>query len=181
LVRLGVCGLSASILGVKYVLLTDIVASSQLFDNITATEMKASNKVSFIQFNWLELNLIPNEIIRPRAVSISNNDGQINIDDINNVWDTVLCSDVLYESSTHASLLQLINTLKFKKLFLSYKRRHDELEYKFFKSLIHTHNIFLVDNKKIEVFNLSLQQRVGLYIFIVIPRTSATSSIHVIT
>ncbi len=52
-----------------------------------------------------------------------------------NSWDLVLCSDVLYEPKAHPALMQLLQTIHFKALLLTYKRRNDEPEKAFLQEL----------------------------------------------
>ena len=82
-------------------------------------------------------------------------------------WDTILCSDVLYDAKAHAPLLRCLRRLRFHRLVLSYKRRHDEPEKLFFKELEDFCDITVVPDEQIELINVSATNRMGLFIFII--------------
>ena len=86
------------------------------------------------------------------------------------VWDTVLCSDVVYEEKIHEPLLAVLRRLRFRRLFLSYKKRRDDADRKFFTQLAESFTLQLVDPTFIKSSNLPPAALAELYIFHVTPR-----------
>jgi len=52
-----------------------------------------------------------------------------------------VCSDVIYDANVHDALLQLVASLSFSRLILTYKRRHDAAEWKFLNALVSQHSV----------------------------------------
>lgn len=147
----GICGIISAYLNSDYILLTDAHISDIIIQNIELIPQSLQNKIKTLQYNW------ENEI--PTVLSKAN--------DNDDRWDTILCSDVLYDSKYHGVLLQLISNLKFNRLILSYKRRHDEEEKRFLISLNDKYSIELVDPDSIELKNLNKSSLSGLHLFII--------------
>jgi len=138
-----------------YILLTDAHISDIVIQNIEQIPPHLQDKIKTLKFDWDNDN-VPDMLISP-----TNN---------NNDWDTILCSDVLYDSKYHAGLLRLISTIKFRRLILSYKRRHDEQEKQFLVSLGEKHSIKLVNPDSIKLKNLNKTSLSGLHLFVITPK-----------
>lgn len=148
-----ILGIIATYLKSDYVLLTDANISDIILENIEQIPSSLREKIKSLKYNW-ENDDVPEMLISP------SNDCY---------WDNIICSDVLYDSKYHAVLLRLISKLKFKRLILSYKRRHDEEEKKFFLSLAERHSIMLVNPSSIQLNNLNKESLSALHLFIITP------------
>ena len=71
------------------------------------------------------------------------------------------------ESKSHDPLLSLLLQLKFKRLLLTYKRRHDETEKKILMKLNQNFNIELLTPPLV---NLKEIQSYDLYAFLITPK-----------
>jgi predicted nicotinamide N-methyase len=146
----GICGLVSAYLNSDSILLTDAHISDIIIQNIEQIPISLQDKIKTLQYNW------DNDQV-PELLSTEN-------------WDTILCSDVLYDSKYHEVLLRLISKLKFHRLLLSYKRRHDEQEKLFLTTLNDKYFIRLVNPDKIVLKNLNKASLSGLHLFVITPR-----------
>jgi len=128
-----------------------------MLQNIEQIPNNIQSKIKTIQFNWDD-EKIP-EILVNSSLS-----------EENNVWDNIICSDLLYDSKYHTSLLRLISNLHFNRLILSYKRRHDNEEKKFFQLLNDKYSIKLVKSDTIDLKNLNKVSLSGLHLLIITPK-----------
>ena len=142
-----------------YVLLTDAHISDIVIQNIEQIPPCLQDKIKTLKFDWDNDN-VPDMLISPTTTNNNNN----------NNWDTILCSDVLYDSKYHAGLLQLISVIKFRRLILSYKRRHDEQEKQFLVSLGEKYSIKLVNPDSVKLKNLNKTSLSGLHLLVVQPK-----------
>ena len=101
----GAVGICAICLGADKCLMTDLAITSCLAANVDDLNVELSSKCSLLAYDWTDDNT-PVELT-------------------GFTWDTILCSDILYEKKAHAPLLNLLNKLIFNRLILGYKRRHD--------------------------------------------------------
>jgi predicted nicotinamide N-methyase len=149
----GVAGLSALLLGAREVCFTDTSsAGGCLQDNLSAASFNDASRASFVQFDW---------IADPFPESWREG---------SNVWDTVLLSDVLYEQRSHAALMQVLRSIRFRRAIISYKRRHDEAERAFLELLETWCSCSLVaPNRDFSLSNLSRSPH-GLFIIVAEPR-----------
>ena len=156
----GIAGISALLMGATYVQFTDI-AKLDCFDlNIELLPDGLQQKQCFLPYTWSIENLPPQFLRDEGDVSEASLDRSI-------VWDTVLCSDLLYEEKCHSLLISVLRRLKFKRLVFSYKKRHDVPERLFFESLNEWCTIRVVEPGCIPLRNLPAKSLAGLYIVIV--------------
>lgn len=114
----GVCGLTALLLSAAQVVLSDVLPMGVMRDTIDGLpdDVDRKKKLEFVQFDWNKYDDIPAALTDRH-------------------FDIVLCSDVLYESSSHHPLDIILRSLDFDTMLLSYKLRHPEKDLLFFKSL----------------------------------------------
>ena len=84
-------------------------------------------------------------------------------------WDSVLCSDVLYDDKFHAQLLQTLLHLQYKRLYIGYKCRNMEKEKEFMASLQARvpGRVRVVEGGSVQLLNLHREQLGHLYIIVV--------------
>jgi predicted nicotinamide N-methyase len=145
----GVAGIAALLLGSERVLFSDINSAHCLNDNLEQLDTTLVAKTSYLSHDWNE-QLVPSEFT-------------------DSTWDTLLCSDVLYEEKNHSALLGLLRKLRFRRMFLAYKRRHDEPERVFFESLSQWCAIRVVDPLSIPLRNIGQSALGGLFVVLVEP------------
>lgn len=188
----GIGGVTALLLGAEYVLFTDMHKRSCLDDTLNQLQQQQQqliDKTAFVSYEWNEI------VIDERITSCHYTVGTADADDddIDNEkkehctrsssnrsisdrgdhpikhWDTVICSDLLYEAANHMKLLNVLKGIKFKRAFISYKKRHHIPEVEFFRCLSQSFDIFLCDPKSITLNNLPPNALSGLYLLLIIP------------
>jgi predicted nicotinamide N-methyase len=139
----GIGGIAAACLGATTTVLSDIAEPAVMQDNIDTLPEALGSTISFIAYDWSAPDIPPGLLNGPDREG----------------WDTVLCSDVLYDVKYHKPLLQLLRRLcsseydpdsdsnnppsaspspdrhPFRRMILSYKLRHEVPEQAFFESL----------------------------------------------
>ena len=182
----GIGGITALLLGAEYVLFTDMHKRSCLDDTLNQLQQQQLiDKTAFISYEWNEL--VIDERIKSYQYTLGTSDDDGDIDNgykehntsgnsISNgkdhlikYWDTVICSDLLYEAANHMKLLNVLQGIKFNRAFISYKKRHHIPEAEFFRRLSQSFNIFLCDPKSITLNNLPASALSGLYLLLIIP------------
>lgn len=106
---IGIAGITALLLNCDSLTLTDCTETDCLNINIDKLLFKKKSEVNFIQYDWTS-NDIPSNLL-------TNNNNDL-------IWDTVICSDVLYDEKNHIPFFNFIQNLKFNRLILSYKKRY---------------------------------------------------------
>jgi predicted nicotinamide N-methyase len=106
-------------------------------DNDTGTDTAAEkNIVNFIPYDWTSPEGPPSSLISPIVTDI---DAHVDVDADNSdkilYWDTVFCSDLLYDENMHKPLMKLLHSIKCKRLVFGYKKRHPVAEKKFWNEL----------------------------------------------
>jgi hypothetical protein len=117
---IGIAGITALLLDADNLTLTDCIETDCLNINIDKLLMEKKDKVNFIQYDWTSSD-IPINLLSYNSINNNNNNNELNHDLI---WDTIVCSDVLYDENFHTPFLNFIQKLKFKRLILSYKKRY---------------------------------------------------------
>lgn len=167
----GIAGISALLLGSSHVLFTDIDRLPCFEYNIEQLSEALQSQHKFITYLWNEKTL-PEEFTLTKIVSdVANKDftaASATIDKPK-VWDTVLCSDLLYEEKSHSLLVSVLRRLSFKRAIFTYKKRHEIPEEKFFDALSAWCTIRVVDRNSISLVNLPRTSLSGLYVVIVEP------------
>jgi predicted nicotinamide N-methyase len=153
----GVCGITAVLLGAS-VTFSDISEPPSFDDNIGQLSDELRERHEFVSFDWSQAVPCP-ELISPRIVN-----SQVSPCEL--PWDTVFCSDVLYDQKAHNPLLRLLKQIKFNKLIISYKKRHDAPEKEFFRALSLFCSIEVVLPGTFQLQNLCASSTSGLYIII---------------
>ena len=190
----GVVGLVAALLGAERVVLSDTLAAApSLNENIemlschVTTKNNASVSISFVSYDWRELDL-PLEFkqmsdveevkeeregedkVGNKATAATKAVGGGNNDDDDGVWDSLLCSDVLYDHHAHAPLMRVLRGIRFRRLVLGFKRRHDDAELAFLTELASWCDIQIVVPEAIRLVNLNATAaNAGLFIIIATP------------
>ena len=150
----GIAGISALVVGSEKVLFTDIERLDCFNFNVEQLPTSQQDLVEFELYKWNE-DSVPSRFLGA---------------DDSIVWDTVLCSDLLYEVKSHAALLSVLKKIRFRKAIFSYKKRHDEPEKAFFSTLASWCAVRVVDTSAcITSVNLSKSSITGLYIVVVEP------------
>lgn len=159
----GVCGTVALYLGATIVTFTDAFMPPSFDDNFSQLSEEHKKRVNFVSYDWSSETLYP-ELQSPIGVSASaDSTGQTNF------WDTVLCSDLLYDKKAHEPLLKVLRQIHFKKAIFAYKRRHDEAEMSFFHRLNSFCMLEVVQLNSSELRNISFAEISGLFIVIATP------------
>jgi predicted nicotinamide N-methyase len=127
----GICGISCLLLGARSVTFSDSAPPPSFDENISQLPEELATKARLVWHDWSD-DTLPDEILAPSSLSRG-----VSLDAEAEVrsWDTIVCSDLLYDSKYHESLLRLLSKLRFKKIIFSYKKRHDKPEREFFTSL----------------------------------------------
>lgn len=131
-------------------------------DNLSNDELTEDerSRCSFIEYDWSQP--LPDLLVH----GLSKETNSLK------VWDTVLCSDVVYDNKALEPLLNCLSQLSFRRLIISYKRRHDEREKLFFQKLSELCVIKAVKQQTIPLVNLKPSSLAGLYILIAVKRTA---------
>lgn len=162
----GLVGIAAIFMGVSRVLFSDAVSVELAESNFSMFKENHAENVGravFVQYDWKDIavGFIPIEF-KPNVV------------DSSIIWDTVILSDVLYESSCHQPLLQVLRQLPFRKLLISYKIRHAEVEMLFFEELSKWCTLQIVEQSSFKKLNISSSESLaGLFIIIAVPHSSS--------
>ena len=144
----------AAYLKSNYILLTDAHISDIVIQNIEQIPSSLQDKIKTFKFNWDNQN-VPEILIRPTT---------------NSHWDTILCSDVLYEQELLLGLITFLKSIQFKKIILSYKMRHYEKEKTFFTFLFDCCHVYIINNDSIHLINITKKRTEGLFVIIAIPK-----------
>lgn len=182
----GIAGITALKLGASLVLFTDVVETESLQNNL---ELHRGINSKFVAHDWMSQS-IPEEILHPcQLVAASPCHAKPSINepsesllacevrslnatiDSNDIWDTILCSDILYEEKVHSGILQCLQDIPFRRLILSYKRRHDLPEQQFFESLDKFCEISLIPLDSFPLTNIKDTSLSGLYLFSITKRS----------
>lgn len=149
----GICGLTALQLGATQVVFTDTSETTSLQKNIASLSYEKQAQAQFLPFNWQDTTNIPSIFLQQH-------------------WDTILCSDVLYDAKYHTCLLQFLITLSVQFILLSYKKRHEKEEKIFFQQCILHYHIYLIDPLKITMYtNIKYEEIANdLYLLILVPK-----------
>ena len=155
----GIGGLTCIHLGASSVLFSDITHGELLQNNLEPFLISHPNcRTDFQVYDWEQsFTKVPDNIKFPTK-------------SCDMKWDTVICSDVLYESKLHASFANLLKSIHFHRLILSYKRRNTDPEKKFLNELSAWCDLAVADNDDIDIVNLSKNALSGLFIIIAIKR-----------
>ncbi len=168
----GICGIAAALLGATVhregislsskVTFSDCIWTSTLEENLCLLEdIDGCMSSQFISYDWTD------------GASLSASGLT------ETVWDTIVCSDVLYESKMHVPLMSLLRRIPFKQMWLSYKRRHDTEECKFLTELGTWCDIEVVNTDEMPLVNLPSRSALrGLYLFIVRPHQQGNNVVH---
>ena len=150
----GVAGIAARLLGAESVCFSDTLqAEPCLLENLQHHE------AAFVPFHWSDAEV-------PKALLQHSPEDSTPL-----VWDTLLLSDVLYEATSHEPLMRVLRSLRFRKMVLAYKRRHDEAERRFLEQLETWCTCRLVPINAITLHNTTVNQAIaGLYIIEATPK-----------
>ena len=130
----GVVGIAACMLGADEVVFSDAFEESSLLqDNIDKLPENLKARTRFIRHKWDEA--------LPLALSVE--------------WDTVICSDLFYDEHALPYLLETIRGLRFKRIIIGYKKRHDTPEKSFFESLSMFVDLNQISSDSIHLLNSS--------------------------
>lgn len=154
----GIGGLACVHLGAAHVTFSDISQASLLKSNIEPLLLSHPQcHIDFVLYNWENsFTRVPDNIVYPVS---------------KNTWDTVICSDVLYESKLHACFMQLLKSIRFNKMILGFKIRNDIPEKQFIMELSTWCDLAFIDNMEIELVNLpSVKCLSGQFVIIAVPK-----------
>jgi hypothetical protein len=161
----GICGIAALYLGCNHVVFTDSFLAISLETNLEnlPSHLQYTNdqrkRHEFLSYTWGNVD-VPESFLHKRdSKGLKNGE----ISKMN--WDILLCSDLLYESKNHLSLLEFLSHLNYSMALFSYKQRHEKEEKLFFERLCLNHSIHVIDCSLFPVYNLpkdSLDSRLFL-------------------
>jgi predicted nicotinamide N-methyase len=156
----GIGGISSLHLGAEYVTFTDLFFIESLENNLDQLPESVRRKASFIAYQWGN-QPIPEGLNYPLIV-----EGSVE-DNAHPKWDLIICSDLLYESKNHSSLLSFLNQLSYQMIIFSYKKRHDKEEMLFFEQLSENHSLSVVDPEEVPSCNIPKESvHHGLYLIV---------------
>lgn len=159
----GVCGITAILLGAS-VTFSDICEPPSFDDNLGQLSDEIRVKCEFICSDWNDVTHCPG-LVSPRNLDPQGYPGEL-------LWDTVFCSDLLYDQKAHNPLLRLLREMRFVRIVISYKKRHDAPEKEFFRALSLFCTIEVVLPGTFKLQNLCASATSGLYIIIANRRTT---------
>lgn len=164
----GICGVVAGHLGAQQIVFTDSVLTDAFewnLETLKGSLSADSRHAESLKWRWPDDDSSPlPELLTKGAQLADEADGK------EFYWDTVLCSDVLYEKACLPALQLLLRRLKFRKLVLAYKKRHDEPEREFFAELATWCHVRLFPKAHITSINLPPQNvDDNLFILIISP------------
>ena len=164
----GICGIAALILGASRVVFTDIHEPPSLEDNLHQLTLDQRERASFVAYDW-SIDLVDAAIISPIPTPTPTNTAA---NQTTGKWDTVLCSDLLYDQKNHESLLRVLRTIHFKRAIFAYKKRHDLPESAFFLQLESFCHLNVIQPEALPLRNLHPSSIPGLFIIIATPLAS---------
>ena len=159
----GICGIAAIILGASRVVFTDINEPPSFEDNLHQLTVDQRERALFVAYDW-SIELVEAAIISPPTSIGTEENGHTT-----GLWDTVLCSDLLYDQKNHESLLRVLRTIRFKRAIFAYKKRHDLPESVFFLELETFCHLFVIQPEEFPLLNLLPSSTPGLFIIIATP------------
>ena len=164
----GICGVVAGHLGAKQIVFTDSVLTDAFewnLETLKGSLAADSRRAEPLKWRWPDDDSSPLPELLVKGVELADE-----VDGKEFHWDTVLCSDVLYEKACLPALQLLLRRLKFRKLVLAYKKRHDEPEREFFAELATWCRVRLFPKELITSINLPPQNvDENLFILIISP------------
>lgn len=161
----GVCGITALLLGSSSVTFTDLLQPPSLDDNLSQLSEEFNSRANFLPFDW-STEIVCSQLIAPSATLTSD----LNLDGTDSsAWDTLLCSDLLYDHKAHEPLIRTLKQIRFKNAIFAYKRRHDTPERIFFQSLSSFCTIKVVMPDAFPLCNLPNSATSGIFIIIATP------------
>lgn len=164
----GIAGISALLLDDNsHILFTDVEKLPCFDYNIDQLSETQRRRQEFVTYRWNETSLPESfqfSVTSSVSTGATDSEGRETI-----VWDTLLCSDLLYEEKCHSLLLSVLRRITFKRAIFTYKQRHDGPEEKFFEELNKWCSIRVVDRESIPLVNLPRTSLSGLYVVIVEP------------
>lgn len=169
----GIAGISALLLSSNnIVLFTDIEKLACFEYNIEQLSESQQTRQLFVKYLWNEQFLPAQFTSESESITASTQQGsdRVHVEERDaGAWDTLLCSDLLYEEKSHALLLSVLRRLRFKRAIFTYKKRHEVPEEKFFESLSEWCSICVVERSNIPLVNLPRTSLSGLYVVLVEP------------
>ena len=166
----GIAGISALMTGTKKVIFTDMERLACFDLNIELLPKQFQDTIQFEPYKWTD-GPLPEIFIDPLLSSATPEDctGTDPSERVAFVWNTVLCSDLLYEEKSHTPLLSVLRKLRFEKAIFAYKKRHDQPEKVFFQQLSEWCTLRVVDPSCVRLVNLPRSSLPGLYLVIAEP------------
>ena len=162
----GICGIAAIILGASRVVFTDIHEPPSFEDNLDQLTIDQRKRVSFVAYDW-SMEIVDGAIVSPLPTSTDTAEViPITTKTHTAMWDTVLCSDLLYDQKNHEPLLRVLRTIHFKRAIFAYKKRHDLPESVFFLQLETFCHLHVIPPEEFPLHNLLVSSTPGLFIII---------------
>ena len=151
----GICGLAALLLDATCVLFTDASEPPSFEDNVQQLAPALRGRAQFVAHDWSAAD-VAEAVLRPASPSDGDGDG----------WDTVLCSDLLYDQKAHGPLLRVLRAVAFRRAVFAYKKRHDEPERAFFRELASFCRLQVVHPQSFPLRNVQAASTPGLFIVV---------------
>ena len=162
----GICGLAALVLGASHVTFTDINEPPSFVDNLQQLSPDLRQRVVFVAYDWSSTT-IDSRLATPPHTEETN----LTLDEPDNqaareCWDTVLCSDLLYDEKAHQTLINTMQKVAFKRAVFAYKKRHDAPERAFFLQLETFCDLQVMSPNEIPLQNVTSTSLPGLFVVI---------------
>jgi Lysine methyltransferase len=150
----GVVGMACLLLGASHVVFTDNIITESLQQNLqsisTLHNMSTSN-YSLHMYDWLATK---------DAIPSFHKD----------IFDNVICSDVMYDEALHLPLLDFLSTLHFKRLIICFKQRYMQAELTMLRLLSEKYDLFEYKLDGLECKNFVRSTSEGTYILLAYPK-----------
>lgn len=159
----GICGIGSLLLGASQVTFTDSFLTSSLEYNIDTLDEVLRRRYEGIPYKW------GTEPLPTPLTSMTDSEGNT----IPKKWDVLLCSDLLYESKNHSSLLHFLHHLSYDVIIFSYKKRHEREEEQFFDFLSQDHTVRVIDHRDFTFQNISSESAMSDMYLVIASRSTA--------
>ncbi len=128
---------------VTEVTFSDLPSVQSIVEANMAVATDNNGPLRFIPYDWCSDNAPPVALQSPINISQIN---EVTISCkrtscVESIWDTVYCSDLLYDENMHTPLLKLLHMIRFRRCIFGYKKRHHDAELYFWKQLSEWCNI----------------------------------------
>lgn len=146
----GVVGMVAACAHAEAVVFTDNILTPSLESNLSFLSHRTTTPIQMHVLDWChkeEIHVLQNQ-----------------------VFDTVVCSDIMYEETLHQPLLHLLQQLSCHRIVICFKQRYDDPEKHMLTLMSETFDIREVDISQLHCRNFTQVNASGTHLLIAYPR-----------